>query len=70
VQAERAYIAEVVKLMEYVESKEDPLTQIVRKHEHHINSTSLKIFRNFKNKVWSVCVSGMMMRSARLSECC
>jgi len=31
--------------MEHVESKENPLIQIVREHQHHTNSTSV---RNFK----------------------
>jgi hypothetical protein len=34
-QTEGAYITEVKKLMEYVESKEDPLTQIARTHQHY-----------------------------------
>jgi hypothetical protein len=31
------YTAEAMTLMEYVESKEDPLMQIVRTHQHHTN---------------------------------
>jgi hypothetical protein len=31
------YIVRVMKLMEYVESKEDPLIQIVRTHQHDTN---------------------------------
>jgi hypothetical protein len=34
---EGAYTAEVMKLMEYVESKADPLIQIIRTHQHHMN---------------------------------
>jgi hypothetical protein len=34
-QVEVAYIAETVNLVEYVESKEDPLIQIVRTHQHN-----------------------------------
>lgn len=32
---EEAYILEVTKLMEYVDSKEDPLIQIIRTHKHN-----------------------------------
>jgi len=46
---EGAYIAEVMKLMEYVESKEDPLIQIVRTHQHYKNSALLQTVTNFKN---------------------
>jgi hypothetical protein len=41
-----AYIAEVTKLMECVESKEDALPQIVTS-QHHINSTLLQTVKNF-----------------------
>jgi hypothetical protein len=47
-QTEGAYIAEVMKFMEYVESK-DLLTQIVRTHQHNTNSTVLKTVRDSKN---------------------
>jgi len=47
-QTERDYTAEVVKLMEYVERKEDPLIQIVRTHQHHTDSTLLRTVKNFK----------------------
>jgi len=40
-QIEGAYVAEIVKLMEYVESKEHSLKQVVRTHQHHTNSTLL-----------------------------
>jgi len=40
-----AYTAEVMKLMEYVESREDPLIQIVRTQQHHTNSNHLKLLR-------------------------
>jgi hypothetical protein len=48
-QIEGAYIAEVMKLMEYIESKEDPLIHIVIICQHHINSTLLHTLNNFKN---------------------
>jgi 3-deoxy-D-arabino-heptulosonate 7-phosphate (DAHP) synthase len=34
-----AYVAEVMKMMEHVESKEDSPKQIVTTHQHHTNST-------------------------------
>jgi hypothetical protein len=34
--------AETIKLVEYTESKEDPLIQIIRTHQHNTNSTLLK----------------------------
>jgi hypothetical protein len=43
-----AYITEVMKLMEYTGSKEDPLIQIVRTHQHHTNSTLLQAVNNVK----------------------
>jgi hypothetical protein len=47
-QIEGFYIAEVMKLKEYVESKEDPLIQIVRTHQHHAKSTLLQTVKDFK----------------------
>jgi len=41
------YIAEVMKLMEFGQSKEDPLIQIVRTHQHHTDSTLLEIVQKF-----------------------
>jgi hypothetical protein len=46
-QIEGAYIAEVMKLMEYEERKEDPLIKIVRTHQHHTSSTLLETIKNF-----------------------
>jgi hypothetical protein len=37
-----AYIAETLNLVEYIESKEDPLIQFVRTHQHNTNSALLK----------------------------
>jgi len=45
---------DVTKLTEYVESKEDPLIQIVRTHQHHTNSTLLQTVKNFKKYYQSV----------------
>jgi hypothetical protein len=36
IQLEEAYVLEIMKLMEYVERKEDPLTRIVIIHQHKI----------------------------------
>jgi hypothetical protein len=47
-QIEGACTAEVVKLMEYVERKEDPLIYIVRTHRHDTNQTLLQTIKNFK----------------------
>jgi hypothetical protein len=44
---ERTYTAEVRKWMEYVESKEHPLIQIVKTHQHHTDSTLLQTARIF-----------------------
>jgi hypothetical protein len=41
-QIEGASIPEVMKLMEYVERKEDSLIRIVRTHQYHINSALLR----------------------------
>jgi hypothetical protein len=44
---EGAYITEVMKLMEFVESEKDPFIRIVRTHQHHTNSTLLQTFKDF-----------------------
>jgi hypothetical protein len=38
-----AYIVKLMKLMEYVEGKEDPLIQVVRMHLHNTNSVLFHI---------------------------
>jgi phosphopentomutase len=53
IQVEGAYIAETIKLVKYVESKEDPLIQIVRTHQHNTNSTLLQIANKFKKSFQS-----------------
>jgi uncharacterized membrane protein YvbJ len=40
---EEACVLEVTKLMDYGDSKEDPLTPTVRTHQHHISSTTLQL---------------------------
>jgi hypothetical protein len=52
-QVEGAYIAETVNLVEYVESKEDPLIQIVRTHQHNTNSALLQTANKFKKSFQS-----------------
>jgi hypothetical protein len=47
---EGAYVTEVMKLMEYVESKEDSLIQIVRTHQH---STLFQTVKNVKKSLES-----------------
>jgi hypothetical protein len=52
-QVEGAYIAETVNLVEYAESKEDPLIQIVRTRQHNTNSALLQTANNFKKSFQS-----------------
>jgi hypothetical protein len=47
-QVEGAYIAETLNLVEYVESKDDPLIQIVRTHQHNTNLALLQTANKFK----------------------
>jgi hypothetical protein len=51
-QVEGACIVEIVKLVDCVEHKEDPLIQIVRTHEHNTNSALLQTVNNF-NKLYN-----------------
>jgi hypothetical protein len=52
-QVEGAYIAETLNLVEYVESKEDPLIQIIRTHQHNTNSALLQAANKFKKSFQS-----------------
>jgi hypothetical protein len=52
-QVEGAYIAETLNWVEYVESKEDPLIQIVRTHQHNTNSALLPTANKFKKSFQS-----------------
>jgi hypothetical protein len=47
-QVEVAYIAETVNLVEYIESKEDPLIQIVKTHQHNTSWALLQTANKFK----------------------
>jgi hypothetical protein len=46
-QVEGAYIAETVNLVEYIESKEDPLIQTVKTHQHITKSALLQTANKF-----------------------
>ena len=50
-QLEAAHAVEITKLMEYVERKEDPLIQVVRTHQHSINSAVLQTAICLKTEV-------------------
>jgi hypothetical protein len=52
-QAEGAYVVETLNLVEYVESKEDPLIQIVRTHQHNTNLALLQTANKFKKSFQS-----------------
>jgi hypothetical protein len=52
-QVEGAYIAETVNLVEYIESKEASLIQIVRTHQHNTNSALLQTANKFKKSFQS-----------------
>jgi hypothetical protein len=47
-QTTEAYVVGITKLVEYVDSKKDPLMRIVRKHQHTINSTKLPRAKRLK----------------------
>jgi hypothetical protein len=47
-QLEEAYVIEITKLMEYVESTEDPLMQIVRTHKNNTNLAMVWRARSLK----------------------
>jgi hypothetical protein len=50
-QLEEAYIIEITKLMEYVDSTEDPLIQIFRKHQNNTNSAMVQRARSLKKEL-------------------
>jgi hypothetical protein len=45
---QKPYTPEVLKLMEYAESKDDPMVQAVRTHVPNMHSTLLQTVNNFK----------------------
>ena len=50
-QLEEAYIAEIMKLQEYKESKENPLIQIVTLYQHTTNSAMLHAPRSLRKEL-------------------
>jgi hypothetical protein len=52
-QVEGAYIAQTLNLVKYVESKEDPLMQIVNTRQHNTNSALLQTANTFKKSLQS-----------------
>jgi len=50
-QLEKAYTVPIIKLVEYVDRKEEPLTQFVGTHQHNINSAVLHKARCLKTAV-------------------
>jgi hypothetical protein len=50
-QLDEVYAAEITKLVEYVDRKEDPLIQTVMTHHHNINSTLLQTARRLKTEI-------------------
>jgi len=51
-QLEEAYTVEIIKLVEYVDRKEDPLIQNIREHQHYSNSAMLQTTGYLKTEVW------------------
>jgi hypothetical protein len=47
-QLEEGYVVEIIKLVQCVDSKEDPLIQTVRARQHNINSAVLQTARRLK----------------------
>jgi len=50
-QLEAAHAVEISKLVEYVDKKEDPLTQVVRTHQHNTDSGVLQTVRCLTTEV-------------------
>jgi hypothetical protein len=50
-QLEETYIPEIIKLQVYNDSKENPLTQTVRVHQHTTNSTMLHTARSLRREL-------------------
>jgi len=50
-QLEAAHVIEITKLVEYVDRKEDPLIQVVRTHQHNIDSTVSQTARCLKTEL-------------------
>ena len=50
-QLEAAHAVEIIKLVEYIDRKEDPLIQVVRTHQYNTDSAVLQTARYFKTEV-------------------
>jgi len=50
-QLDAAHAVEITKLVEYVDRKEDPLIQVVKKHQHNTDSAVLQTARCLKTEV-------------------
>jgi hypothetical protein len=50
-QLEIAFVVDTTQVVDYVDSKKDLLIQIVRTHQHYINSTMLQRARRLKRKL-------------------
>ena len=50
-QLEAAHAVEITKLLEYVDRKKAPLTQVVRTHQHNTDSAVLQMARYLKTEV-------------------
>jgi hypothetical protein len=50
-QLEKTYIAEVIKLQVYIDSKKNPLIQIIRLHQHTTNSAMLHTARSLRTEL-------------------
>ena len=50
-QLEAAHAVEITKLVEHVDTKEDPLIQVVKTHQHNTNSAVLQTARCLKTDV-------------------
>ena len=50
VQIEAAYAVEITKRLEELDSKEDPLIQIVRMQQHYLNSTVLQTAKTTQDR--------------------
>jgi undecaprenyl pyrophosphate synthase len=58
-----AYAVEITKLVEYVDSKEDPLIHVVRLHQHNINSEVLQTAKSLKTEVQHIIENIRQMAS-------
>ena len=50
-QLEKAFVVDTTQVADYVDSKEDLLIQIVRTHQHNINSTMLQTARRLRREL-------------------